>query len=115
MHELSVLIEVVRIVEDIAQEQGIDEVEAIVLQVGDLSSVVPQFMEEYFSYVVDGKPRFEKARLDIEIIQGMARCQNCETVFKVVENEGYCPNCHSFDKDLLSGQEFIIKEILVPQ
>ena len=32
----------------------------------------------------------------------------------VVQYEGYCPNCGSFDKDVLSGQDFTIKEIHVP-
>lgn len=114
MHELSVLIEVVRIVEELAEEQSIEKVGAIVLQIGELSSVVPQFMEEYFPYVIEDKPRFKDTKLEIEILPGMARCQKCQTVFNVVENEGYCPKCRSFDKDLLSGQEFLIKEIVVP-
>ncbi len=115
MHELSILVEVVRIVDELAQEQSIDRVKAIVLQVGELSSVVPRFMEEYFPNVIDGNPRFKDAYLEIETLPGMARCQKCENVFNVVENEGYCPKCRSFDKDLLCGQEFFIKEILVPQ
>ena len=114
MHELSVLIEVVRIVEELADEQNIDKVGAIVLQIGELSSVVPRFMEEYFQYVIDGKPKFKDTKLEIEILPGMASCQKCQTVFNIVENKGYCPECRSFDKDLLCGQEFLIKEIVVP-
>ena len=45
----------------------------------------------------------------------MAKCRQCGEVFNVIANEGYCPKCHSFDKDLLSGREFLIKEILVPE
>ncbi len=114
MHELSVLIEVVRIVEELAEQQDIEKVGAIVLQIGELSSVVPKFMEDYFPYVIDDKPRFKDTKLEIEILPGMARCQKCETVFNIVENKGYCPKCRSFDKDLLCGQEFLIKEIAVP-
>jgi hydrogenase nickel incorporation protein HypA/HybF len=114
MHELSILIEVVRIVEELAEEQKIEKVGAIVLQIGELSSVVPQFMQEYFPMVVENKPVFKDTKLEIEILPGMARCQKCETVFNVIENKGYCPKCRSFDKDLLCGQEFLIKEIAVP-
>ena len=114
MHELSVLIEVVRVVEELAEEQKIEKVGAIVLQIGELSSVVPLFMQEYFPMVVENKPVFKDTKLEIEMIPGMAKCQKCETVFNVVENKGYCPKCRSFDKDLLCGQEFLIKEIAVP-
>ena len=44
----------------------------------------------------------------------MAKCRACGEVFNVIANEGYCPKCNSFDKDLLAGREFMIKEILVP-
>ena len=44
----------------------------------------------------------------------MAKCQSCGTIFNVVEQKGYCPKCGSFDKDILSGLDFMIKEIAVP-
>lgn len=115
MHELSVLVEVVRIVEEQAAKLDIDSIKVIVLQIGELSSVVPQYIEEYFPVVTDQKPMFEDTELKIEMLPGMARCQKCHTAFNVIENKGYCPQCASFDKDLLCGQEFFIKEILVPE
>ena len=114
MHELGVLIEVARIVEELAKEQKIEKVQAIVLQIGELSSVVPQFMQEYFPMVVDMKPLFKDTKLEIEMLPGMAKCQHCGTVFNVIEHKGYCPQCNSYDKDLLCGREFMIKEIVVP-
>ncbi|MEG0876736.1 MAG: hydrogenase maturation nickel metallochaperone HypA [Oscillospiraceae bacterium] len=115
MHELSILIEAVRVIEETAKEQDIHAIRGVVLQIGELSSVVPIFMEEYFPVVIEDKPLFEGAELQIEILPGMAKCQDCKTVFNVVENEGYCPNCKSFEKDLICGKEFYIKEILVPE
>ena len=50
----------------------------------------------------------------MEMIPGMAECNECDEIFNVVEHEGYCPNCGSSDKTVLSGRDFIIKEILVP-
>ena len=114
MHELSILVETIRIVEEMAEEQHIDNVKAIVLQIGELSPVVPKFLEDYLPYVVEDKPRFKDTTLEIEMLPGMAKCQACDTVFNVIKNEGYCPKCRSFDKDLLCGQEFLIKEIVVP-
>ncbi|MEF9972076.1 MAG: hydrogenase maturation nickel metallochaperone HypA [Oscillospiraceae bacterium] len=115
MHELSVLVEIVRVVEELAKEQSIKKVKAIVLEVGELSSVVPQFMTEYFPVIVDLKPMFKDTELIIEMLPGNAICNECKTVFNVIENKGYCPSCGSFEKDLLSGQELSIKEIQVPE
>ncbi len=114
MHELSILVETIRIVEEMAEEQHLDSIKAIVLQIGELSPVVPKFLEDYMPYVTEGKPQFKDTVLEIEMLPGTAMCQKCKTVFNVVENKGYCPKCNSFDKDLLCGQEFMIKEIVVP-
>lgn len=114
MHELSILVEIVRVVEEQAKQQKIDKVKAIVLQVGELSAVVPLFMQEYFSNVVDGNSLFEDAELEIETVPGIARCSKCAEEFNVVENEGWCPKCGSYDKVLIRGGDLFIKEILVP-
>lgn len=115
MHELSVMMEVIRIVDETAKENHFEELKAVVLQVGELSGVVPLFLHEYWPMLTENKPLYKNAELIVETIPGIARCQDCGTEFNVVENEGWCPNCKSFQKDLLSGREFLIKEILVPE
>lgn len=114
MHELSILVEVIRVVEEMAEQQNLDSIKTIVLQIGELSPVVPRFLVDYMPYVVENKPKFKDTELKIEILPGTAMCQNCKTAFNVIETKGYCPKCGSFDKDLLCGQEFLIKEIEVP-
>lgn len=41
----------------------------------------------------------------------MAECDECNELFHVIEHEGYCPNCGSFEKIILSGKDFLIREI----
>ena len=115
MHEMNVLIDVVDHVEAMVLEQKIEKVQAIVLQIGELSSVVPIFLEEYYPTVVENIDCLKESRLIIERIPGEGRCGDCGTVYNVVAQNGYCPDCGSFDKEILSGREFIIKEFLVMQ
>ena len=111
MHELNVLMEVVDEVEALAVENKIEKIEAIVLQIGELSSVIPIFMEEYYPLIVEKKACLKDSRLVIEKIPGEARCKCCGTEYNVVKHDGHCPLCNTFDKEVLSGQEFIIKEV----
>ena len=115
MHELSVLTEVVRVVDELADKQNIDKVQSIVLQIGELSGVVPMFLTEYFPVITDEKPRYAGTELKVETLPGIAKCKDCGTNFNVIKYEGYCPKCKSFDKELLCGDEFLIKEITVPE
>ena len=45
----------------------------------------------------------------------MAECDECNELFNVIEHEGYCPNCGSFEKTILSGKDFLIREIWGPK
>lgn len=111
MHELNVLMEVVDQVEALAVKNKIKKVKAIVLQIGELSSVVPMFMERYYPMIIENKKILQGSKLVIERIEGKARCVNCGEVYNVIKHNGYCPVCNTFEKEILQGREFIIKEI----
>ncbi|MEG1524897.1 MAG: hydrogenase maturation nickel metallochaperone HypA [Clostridia bacterium] len=110
MHELGVVYEVVRQVTDIAQKQRLKEVASITLQIGQISSIVPEYVEKCFPAAVDGT-MMEHTELHIEILPANGMCKGCGKVFNVVDNKKICPGCGSNQWDLLSGQGFFIKEI----
>ena len=114
MHEIGVVRSLCKTVLDYARENNVSQISEIVCQVGELSLVIPQYVEEIYHTVVAGT-ELENTRLLLETVPGLAICNGCDEVFNVVENEGYCPNCGSFDKDVLSGRDFSIKEIHVPE
>ena len=110
MHELGVLIEIVRQVEQIAYQNEVDKIEALVLQIGELSSMVPQYMKKLYPAAVEGTV-LENSILEIEIIPANGLCKECRKVFNLIKDKGTCPHCHSKSFELLSGKEFMIKEI----
>lgn len=114
MHEIGVVRSLCKTVLDYARENNVSQISEIVCQVGELSLVIPQYIDEIYPTVVAGT-ELENTRLLLETVPGLAICNGCDEVFNVVENEGYCPNCGSFDKDVLSGRDFSIKEIHVPE
>ena len=54
MHELGIIIEVVQTVERIAREQNLTQIQRLTLQIGELSSVIPYFVEQCYPAAVDG-------------------------------------------------------------
>ncbi len=111
MHELSIIIEVVKSIDKIAKEQNLTKVDTLVLQIGELSSVVPRYVEDCYPAAIDGT-FMEKTKLKIEIIKGIGKCKECNKEFNVIKNKGYCPKCKKRDFHLISGKEFLIKEIV---
>lgn len=112
MHELGIVFEVIHTVEEIAKEQGLEKIASITLGVGEVSLVIPQYLQECFPAAIDGKPMFEGTELIIHEIPAEAKCKDCGTMFNIMHTKGYCPKCNSFEKELISGKEFLIEEIL---
>ncbi|MDR3363804.1 MAG: hydrogenase maturation nickel metallochaperone HypA [Clostridiales Family XIII bacterium] len=113
MHELGVVIEVVRQVEQFAGENALTgKIEALVLQIGELSSMVPAYIEAVYPAAIEGTI-LEQARLEIEVLPANARCRACGKAFNAKERKGVCPQCGGKELELLGGREFCIKEIAV--
>lgn len=111
MHELGIMINVVNSIEKIAAENGVIRVETLVLQVGELSPVVPHYLEAVYPAAVDGTLLHE-TKLEIEVVPGNALCKQCGMVFNLMANKKMCPDCGNSEWELVSGTEFLIKEIV---
>lgn len=112
MHEIGIVRSMCKTVLDYAKENKVRHVDEIVCEIGELSLVVPEYVEKLYPVVTDDTP-LKDTKLIIEIVPGMAECDECDEIFNVVEHEGYCPNCGSFEKTVLTGLDFNIKEIHV--
>ena len=111
LHEVGVLIEVVKKVEKIAIDNGLSKIDTLVLQIGELSSMIPRYIEACYTAAVDGT-LLQETKLKIEIVPGNAICRKCNIVFNVIENKSKCQKCGTENWELLCGKEFMIKEII---
>lgn len=111
MHELGILYHVVNSVEAFARKNGVEQIDSLVLQVGELSPVVPQYLEACYPAAVDGT-LLEETKLKIEIIPANALCMQCDQVFNLLAQKRKCPRCGGEEFEVLNGKEFMIKEIV---
>ncbi|MGB4588626.1 MAG: hydrogenase maturation nickel metallochaperone HypA [Clostridiaceae bacterium] len=111
MHELGVIIEVVKRVEKIAIQNHLTKIDTLVIEIGELSTIIPAYIKSCYPAAVDGTI-LEETKLKIEILKGFAKCSNCLAEYRLIENEACCPECKSHEWILLSGKEFMIKEIM---
>lgn len=111
MHELGIVCEVIKIVDAFAHENRVSRVEKIVLEIGQLSQAIPRFIEECYPAAIDGTS-YENTELVIETLPANGRCSDCGQIYNVIEHRRTCPNCNTQKFELISGEEFNIKEIL---
>ncbi|MBR0308267.1 MAG: hydrogenase maturation nickel metallochaperone HypA [Mogibacterium sp.] len=113
MHELTLLYGVASKVKEVAEENGLDHIDAIVLEVGEATAVVPEFLLDGYSVISDDFDFLRGSELIVDTVTAIGRCRKCGCEFPVVANKGLCPDCGSFDKDVIKGADFYIKEVRV--
>ena len=113
MHELTLLYGVADRVRTVCEENDIPHVDAIVLEVGEATAIIPDFLKDGYEIISDDYDFLRGSELIVDTIKAVGRCRNCGHEFPIVENKGLCPECGSFDKDVIEGTDFVIKEVRV--
>ena len=111
MHELGVLNSMVHTIERIINEQNLTEVEKLVIEVGELSGIVPRYLEQCWP-AASFKTFMQDTELELIVIAGIVKCRSCGRVYNAIYSDLNCPNCKSSQMDILEGNDIIIKEIV---
>ena len=83
------------------------------IEVGEATSVIPEFLQDGYEVISDDYDFLRGSELIIEKVTAVGLCRECGTEFPIVVNKGFCPKCGSFDKDVIDGTDFFIKEVRV--
>lgn len=111
MHELGIVYEVIKVVDNFVKENNLTKVDKIVLEIGQLSQAIPRFIEECYPAAVD-ETDYKDTQLEIIVLPAIGECRACHNEYNIVDNRKICPTCKTGDYELLSGQEFNIKEVI---
>lgn len=110
MHELGIAENILQIVQQAAPENQAMNVRLIRVRVGRLSGVVPDSLEFCFSAIVN-QTELEQARLMIEQVPIVYRCQGCAHQFQMDDFSFFCPECQGNRLELISGRELEVVDI----
>lgn len=110
MHEMGIMSAMLKTLDRILEQEQATEVHKIVLEIGELSGVVPRFIEDCYEAVVDGT-RYASTELEIEVVPGEVRCEDCGEEFNAAQYDLKCPQCGGQCLTPLGGTDFFIKEI----
>lgn len=110
MHEMGIVLNMIKTAEQIARDNGAEKIGRLVLQIGELSAVIPQYVRDCFALAKEGTILAD-SELVIEVIPGNGVCRSCGKVYNILEQDAKCPRCGSRLWDCVSGRELLIKEI----
>ena len=113
MHELGIVTYVADAVEKIAEERQIPEIGAVVLEIGEVSGIVQEYLVDCWKYFRVRYKALKTAELQYEMLPAVTYCESCKEEYETVKYGKICPYCGSEYTFLLRGQECNIKELVV--
>lgn len=112
MHELSLASEIVTLAK--GHLKPADQLLSVTITVGALSGVQPEALEFCF-FEAARQSGMPNARLDLKRTEACFKCDLCKNEYSGNCLEDVCPACQSFDRTLISGDEFTIDSIEIDE
>lgn len=110
MHEFSLALEVVDIVERTALQNKANKVRKVKLDVGTISGVVIEALK-FALESAKKNSTMEQSNIEINVIQALAKCDECGNEFELEHIFDLCPKCSSYQKKIIKGKEFKVSSI----
>jgi hydrogenase nickel incorporation protein HypA/HybF len=111
MHELGIAMRIAEIATRVAKQEGLQKVDIVLVEVGELSGIVPEAL--LFSFESAIKNSFlENTKLEINMIPAGAKCNTCQTEFRPEGFFSLCPVCKGVDCEIIAGKELFIKSLV---
>lgn len=111
MHELGIVFYLLDRVEELALEHGLTKVSCVRLNLGEVSGVVPSYLEDCWKWAAAKHELCEDCKLDIIEIKAINHCLDCGHDYSVFDGGRICPKCNSPHTELVQGREMELKEL----
>lgn len=112
MHELSLMQNLVEIIEETAAKHGASHVTEVVLEVGCASGAEPEALEFAWESVCENV-LLKNAVLNLQMIPLVLLCNGCGQEYRANEIFSPCPVCGSLHSAIKSGKELRVVSISI--
>ncbi len=113
MHELGIVFYIIRDVKQVAEANHVEHVVSVVMDIGEVSTVVPHLLSDCWRWAADKEPMLQGCELEVNTIPAVTWCDQCKREYPTVAHGRTCPHCGSGNTWLLRGNEVEIREIKV--
>lgn len=108
MHEMSIMGDILQLVQEDAAKRGIQKVNKVELIVGEISNALPDALQMAFDIFRGQNLHLfsPNAQLIIHIEAAKAECVICGTEYHPIKKIALCPNCKIPSGKVLAGETF---------
>ena len=85
MHELGIVFHIIDTIEEIAKEQNLEKVASVTLEVGEVSTVIVDYLTDCSDWACKKSDLMRGSELRHEIIKGVTYCEDCGKTYESVK------------------------------
>lgn len=113
MHELGIVFYVIEQVEKVAVNNNAKKVISATLELGEVSSVIPDYFLELWEWTKKKHPLLTECNLEIVNLKAISYCEDCQHTYDTIKTGKTCPYCGSQKTYLITGNQINLKDIKV--
>lgn len=110
MHELSIVMSIIKLA---AEQADADMIEEIELDIGCLSGIDMDSFDFAWKQAIK-QTVLENATRIVNRIPGKAHCLECGCYFDMQKLYDCCPECDNYFTEIISGKELKLRSLVVP-
>lgn len=111
MHELAITEGILRTAVPKAEQSGAKKILEIRLSIGELSGVIPEYVQYYFDLIGKGTIA-EGAKIVAKVLPVAVSCPDCGYEGGIDRKDRRCPECRSTRFRITGGREFYVDSLL---
>ena len=111
MHEMSYIVRLINRAVETAEEKKASKINKLVVSVGEMTDVLPEYLQRYFRTAVLGTILAD-AVLEIKKSPVLVQCEACRQTYHPQKENGYaCPHCKSSIGKVISGKSVVLEQV----
>ena len=113
MHELGIVFNITKQIDEIAKDNKVNKVISLTVEVGEVSTVVPDYFKDCFEWAKKKTEYLKDCKLNLVVLSALSYCEDCKQTYNTVQYGKTCPHCKSEHTYLVTGNEVKMKQIEV--
>ena len=113
MHELGIVFNITKQIDEIAKENKVNKVISLTVEVGEVSTVVPEYFKDCFEWAKKKTEYLKDCKLNLVVLSALSYCEDCKQTYNTVQFGKTCPHCKSEHTYLVTGNKVKMKQIEV--
>ena len=77
MHELGIVFHIMDTLEEVARENQLEEIRSVTMEIGEVSSVIPDYLTDCWKWAVGKKPRLSGCEMKVEVLPRLIAAPFC--------------------------------------